>query len=119
MSRSAEPLAEFLERIRARLATIPPDFADRLRYRVRLRCEADGAPIPEWAERRARGAAGEKRSPAPVASAAPVSLPPELSAWRAAHPGSVVAVSRSGVALLEFGAPPRRFPTVEAAIAAV
>jgi hypothetical protein len=117
VSRSAEPIAEFLERIRVRLGTIQPDFADRLRYRVRLRCEAEGVAAPEWAARRQKHSA---RPPAaPLAPAAPLEVPAALSAWRRGGEGRVVEVGRRGIVLHELGAEPRRFASVAAAVAAI
>jgi hypothetical protein len=47
----------------------------------------------------------------------PVTLPPELSAWRAAGEGRAVSVGQRGVILLDgVMAEPRRFRTVAAAL---
>ena len=117
----ATPLRDYLEQARKRLATISPEFADKLRYRVRVRCEAEGVPSPEWAATRKRGAAGRARPAVPTLAtpAALLEVPLALSAWRRSGEGRVVQVSSTGVVLHELGAAPRRFTSVEAAIAAL
>ena len=51
--------------------------------------------------------------------AVPVTLPPELSRWRAMGEGRVVHVGQAGVVLHAMGERPRSFGTVAAALAAI
>lgn len=108
-----------------------------LRSRARRLAALLEVDVPEWASLKASAAqrqiATQKpasapmprrraRGPLPAGSVGPgvdTTIPPELREWRARALGGIVQISRAGVVLHEFGAPPRRFKTVEAACAAV
>lgn len=129
------PLSDFLDAARRSLASLPTVAAASRRMRVRKRCQAEGAPVPDWAKPREPAT----KPPAPTkpkranrmvlkpkreATIAPavrmLEIPPELSAWRARGYGRVVQISaRRGVILHELGGEPRRFKSVDAAVAAV
>lgn len=119
-----------------------------IRHRVRARALELGVDCPAWttrlslSERALRGWASRQNKteparnqrivpptfknprPRPVAPAAPVctpvSIPPELSAWRAAGEGRAVHCCQTGVVLTPgIGLPLLRFPSVDAALAAI
>ncbi len=94
------------------------DARGQMRRSVRRRCELEGVAPPEWAKARPLGRPWPKALTTPsLDPGPPVSFDPRLSAWRAAGVGRVVQVARHGVTLFEYGAPPRRFPSIEAAVA--
>lgn len=126
MPARVESLSDYLAGLRARLATQSPTAAASTRERARKRCLAAGAPVPDWAiakqpavRRRSVGAFGRKAAPTPAPVANVIEIPPSLSAWRSQGYGRVVQINAAGVALHEYGSAPRKFPSVEAAIAAV
>ena len=106
----------------------------QLRRYVRRRCIDAGVTCPEWAAARrktlsadlgpssARRPAREKPTPAgrdqTPPSVAPVTIPPELRAWRQAGEGRALRVSRRGVELHSLDGV-RRFPDVATALAAI
>ncbi len=131
MPARVESLSAYLEAQRARAAAQSPTAAASTRERVRARCRAEGAPVPDWASARspARNPAGRgasigafgrrKAGPNPAPVVRTIEIPPALSAWRAQGYGRVVQINTAGATLYEHGSAPRKFPSVEAAIAAV
>lgn len=134
MGRPRLSLAAYLEG-RRRAHDALTDFQRRsvVRYTARKRCELEGASVPEWAQereappppprpRKHQRPVFPRTGPEPThraGPATPAQVPEELRAWRSRGEGRVVQLSGAAVVLHELCARPRKFPSVEAAIAAV
>lgn len=140
MSGHAVAIDRYLERAKAALESgkQTPGARAAMRLHVRKRCAAERIAVPEWAsasaptetkpvkpERRplqVRRPLQLRRKSVALAApspAEPVTLPAELSAWRQARPGACVHVGAAGVVLDSLEEGRRRFPSVEAALAAI
>lgn len=116
-----------------------PSARSVIRYKVRVRCKAEGAAVPAWAaeadrvqlaaaarkpRRRAQVAPPETTRPAPreYPPSAPLEVPEALRVWRerGRELARVVQLTSTGAVVLHsYGERPRRFATVSAAVVAV